>query len=390
MEFSDTFWKHYDVLKEYPTIRYINSCGGARSSKTFSILQLLYLLAMNDTTPTLTSVVSETLPHLKRGAIRDFCTITGTSEDMPCWNKSDHIFTLSNGSKIEFFSADSPSKMLGPARDRLFVNESNHIPHETFRQLATRTRGLIIYDYNPTADFWGTEIYPLRDNCKSVHSTYKDNRFLPKAQVAEIEANKSDENWWRVYGLGLVGRLEGVIFPDFEQVDELPEYGIELYGMDFGFTNDPSVIMKVKLDTGRKEIWADEIGYGKGLLNSDLIDILRKNGVGRTTPIFADCAEPKTIEEIHRAGFNCLPSYKATRKAEQLQMMKGYKLYVTKRSVNVVRELRCYTWAQDKDGKLLNEPIGTNDHTMDALRYAVGGYIYGNYKNRGKYAISIR
>lgn len=369
--------------------RYINSCGGARSSKTFSILQLLWQLAMLDSKPTLTSVVSETLPHLKRGAIRDFCTLTETNEMMPCWNKSDHIFTLPNGSRIEFFSADAPGKVLGPARDRLFVNEANHIPHETFRQLATRTRGLIIYDYNPTADFWGTEVYPLRENCITIHSTYRDNEFLPASQIAEIEANKTDENWWRVYGLGLVGRLEGVIFPDFELVDALPDNGVELYGMDFGFTNDPTVLIRVRIDTGRREIYADELLYDKGMLNADIIDAMRREGIHRNTPVYADSAEPKTIEEIKRAGFNCLPSYKATRKAEQLQMMRGYKLHVTKSSLNIIRELRGYTWAQDKDGKLLNEPITHNDHAMDALRYAVGGYIY-TQNNRGQYNVRIR
>lgn len=388
MEFSSTYWKHYDAVMQRP--RYVNSCGGARSSKTFSILQLLWQLAMMDSKPTLTSVVSETLPHLKRGAIRDFCTITGTSELMPCWNKSDHIYTCPNGSRIEFFSADAPGKVLGPARDRLFVNESNHIPHETFRQLATRTRGLIIYDYNPTADFWGTEIYPLRDNCVSVHSTYKDNEFLPEAQVQEIEANKTDENWWRVYGLGLVGRLEGVIFPDFELIDKLPDEGIDLYGMDFGFTNDPTVLIHIKLDTARKAIYADEVLHAKGLLNADIIKAMQSEQIDRYTPVYADSAEPKTIEEISRQRFNCLPSYKATRKAEQLQVMRGYTLHVTKRSLNLIRELRGYTWAQDKDGKLLNEPIAFNDHCMDALRYGVMGYIYNKTPNKGKYSVKIR
>lgn len=354
--------------------RYINSMGGTRSGKTFAALQLLTYVASNDTRPTLTSVVSETLPHLKRGAIRDFETIMETNlKTDERWNASAGIYTFANGSKMEFFSADTPAKVHGPARDRLFVNEANHIPYETFRQLAVRTRGIILVDYNPTMTFYMTDVISARENCVTIQSTYKDNEYLTAEQIAEIESNKGDANWWRVYGEGKIGQLEGLIFPDFEQIDRLPDGGnmVETYGQDYGFAHDPSTMVHCLIDTRRKAIYADEIYYRTGMLNSDMAAEMKRNDVSRSVPIYGDCAEPKTIEELHRYGYNVQPCYKATRKAEQLQMMRGYTLYVTKQSVNLIRELRGYVWQTDKDGKMLNEPSPFNDHAIDALRYGV-------------------
>ena len=373
------------------TDRFVSSCGGTRSGKTISILQLLFLLADNDKTPTITSVVSETFPHLKRGAIRDFQTCIDLYDESR-WSKGGNVYTFENGSIIEFFSADSPAKVHGPARDRLFLNECQNISYDVARQLFVRTKGLIFLDYNPTHSFWCQENVETRDNCVTIHSTYKDNvdyrtgaSMLSPEQVAEIESNQNDKNWWRVYGLGLVGQLEGLIFPDFEQIDELPEGLVETYGQDYGFTNDPSTMIHTKIDTGKKELYFDEIYYRKGMLNADMAAEMESAGVPkRGAPIFGDCAEPKTIAELCSYGYNVQPCYKATRKAEQLQEMRGWKIYVTKRSLNLIRELRGYVWQTDKDGKQLNEPIGVNDHTLDAARYSVTSWLY-QYRGRGQY-----
>ena len=177
------------------TDRFVSSCGGTRSGKTFANLQLIYELAALDKRPTLTSIVSETFPHLKRGAIRDFPIAIGDYYDDRCWNKSDSTYTLPNGSVLEFFSADSPSKVHGPARDRLFLNEIQNIPYEIARQLFVRTKGLILMDYNPTATFWGNELVEPRPDCITIHSTYKDNALLSPEQIREIEANQGDLNW---------------------------------------------------------------------------------------------------------------------------------------------------------------------------------------------------
>lgn len=378
-----------DALRR-PDVRYVNSEGGTRSSKTFSALQVLIEIAKG-CRGLIISVVSETFPHLKRGAIRDFKEILADEWQEKAWNKSSAIYAFDSGSIIEFFSADQPGKVHGPARDILFINEANHISYDTARQLFVRTRLFILFDYNPTHAFWAHEEIAPRNNCVSIHSTYKDNDYLTPFQIAEIESNKGDENWWRVYGEGKVGQLEGLIFPDFDLVDALPPAdGLrEVYGMDFGFTNDPSTLIREMIDTGRKEIWLDEIFYATGMLNSAMAAAMEEAQVPkRSTLIFADCAEPKTIAELAGYGYNIKPCYKATRKAEQLQIMKGYRLKVTKRSLNTIRELRNYCWMQDKDGRWLNEPQEFGDHAMDAARYGAVTFLT-QYANAGKYTLSF-
>ena len=380
--FSRTFYLTGDALAQHP--RYIDDEGGTRSSKTFSAIQWLAILAKQDTVPTLTSVVSESLPHLKRGAIRDFKYIMADEWEEDWWNASDNIYNFPSGSQMEFFSADNPGKVHGPGRHRLLINEGNRIPWETARQLFTRTSDFIIVDYNPAGEFWMHTHIAGRPNCVKVHSTYLDNcdprtgkSYLTPSQIAEIESYKDDENWWRVYGLGELGRLEGLIFPDFELIDELPDngYDVEVYGMDFGYTNDPSVLVRLRINLAARRIWAQQVFYATHLLNDDMARLMTEAGVPRSALIFADCAEPKTIADLQRRGFTVLPCDKGRRKAEQLQLMKGYHLAVTKDSVEGIKELRGYTWAKDKDGKLLNEPIGINDHWIDAGRYGFITYL---------------
>ena len=383
---------YYDIRRalDNPAVRYIDSAGGTRSGKTFAMLQVLCEIAKGCKN-LLISVVSETFPHLKRGAIRDFKTILGDEWNDKAWNMSSSIYSFDSGSIIEFFSADQPAKVHGPARDILFINEANHISYDTARQLFVRTRLLVLFDYNPTNVFWAHEEIAPRDTCVSLHSTYKDNDFLTPEQVAEIESNKNDANWWRVYGEGKVGQLEGLIFPDFELCDTMPDAaGLrEVYGMDFGFTNDPSTLIRILLDTGRKEAWLDEIFYKRGMLNSDMAREMEAAGVPkRSTMIFADCAEPKTIAELAGYGWNILPCYKATRKAEQLQMMRGYRLHITKRSIDTIKEARAYCWMQDKDGKWLNEPQPFGDHAMDAARYGLVTYLT-QYATAGQYTFGF-
>lgn len=366
------------------TARYVSSCGGTRSGKTFSALQFLLLLVSSDKSATVNTVVSETFPHLKRGAIRDFETIIGHPlKDDPAWSITESTYTFPhNGAKIEFFSVDNSAKVHGPARDRLFVNEAQNVEYETARQLFVRTRDLILLDYNPTHAFWLNEkIEPLPE-CVTIHSTYRDNydratgeSMLSAAQIREIESNRTDENWWRIYGEGLTGRLEGLIYPDFEQIDSMPEDPelVDLYGLDFGYTNDPSTLIRVKVDTRRRVIYADQLLYERGLLNSEIVDRLRAQGVPRSAEIYADSAEPKSVDEIAAAGFNCKGCFKGKTVVEQIQFIKGFSLKITKRSVDMIRELRNYSWLKGKNGEFLNEPNKGQhyDHALDALRYAV-------------------
>ena len=369
--------------------RFVSSCGGTRSGKTYSNLQLLLYLADHDKTPTITSVVSETMPHLKRGAIRDFKSVMGEEWRDDRWNKTDCIYTLPNGSIIEFFSADSPSKVHGPARDRLFLNEAQNISYEIARQLFVRTNDKIIIDYNPTHSFWANEIIEPRQECITI---------LSENQRAEILSNRHDRNWWQVYGEGKVGTLEGLIYT-FEQIDRMPTYSDEggmnlkeVWGMDFGFTNDPTAIVRCLVDTGRKIVYADEKCYRTRMMNADIAALLKAEGIGPATEIYADCAEPKSIAEIRTAGLKVMPSDKdapvrSQKLSFQLQWMQGWQLKVTKSSVNLIKELRNYTWDKDKDGNSVNYPIDTFNHLLDALRYAVWSKF--GKRGTGSYNISI-
>ena len=396
MQTTRTFDKLVDAWDLHP--RYIDSAGGTRSGKTYAMLQMLSMVVPRDKRATVNSVVSETGPHLSRGAIRDFKEIMATDGrwDDDAWNSTHSIYTFPNGAILEFFSADQPGKVHGPARDRLFINEANNVPFEVARQLIVRTRGLVAWDYNPVHAFWAHEHYQKRDNCISIHSTYRDNSFLTPEQVAEIESYRSDAAWWRVYGEGLVGMLDGAIY-DFEQVDAVPtdRSFAEVYGLDFGFTNDPTAVVHIYADTGRRELWVDEVCYRTRMRNADIVEALRSAGVPyRSLPIYADCAEPKSIAEIADAGFNVKPCTKdAPVRSEkmkfQIDFVKGWKLYVTKSSVNVIKELRNYVWMKDKDGNALNVPIDKFNHALDAMRYAV----YTHFAQRagaGQYNFTIR
>jgi len=371
MIYTPVYYKTMEAICK--TDRFVSSRGGTRSGKTFANLQALFELAVQDRQPTLTSVVSETFPHLKRGAIRDFQDALGDYWQESCWSKGESIYTLPNGSQIEFFSADAPAKVHGPARDRLFLNEIQNIPYETARQLFVRTRGLILMDYNPTASFWGNEQVEVRPDCVTIESTYRDNSYLTPEQVREIEANREDANWWTVYGLGKFGTLEGLIY-QFEQIDEMPDPdGLrEVWGMDFGFTHDPTAIVRILADTGRKIAYIDEQAYDTGMLNAAIASRLLDAGARSGVNIWADAAEPKSIAEIGNvSGLTIRPCdkgapVKSDKRKFQIQWMQGWQLRPTKRSVNWIKEARNYTWAKDRNGNLTGFPIDGWDHCFAA------------------------
>ena len=388
---TNTFAKTAAAMAKNP--RYIDSGGGTRSGKTYANLQLFDLIAEADTRPTITSVVSETGPHLKRGAIRDFKDILlqdGRWDDA-AWSKTDWIYTFPNGSIIEFFGVDNAGKVHGPARDRLFINEAQNVSWDVARQLMVRTRGMVLWDYNPTHRFWAHEQFENDPDCIHLHTTYKDNDRLAASIVAEIERNKKDLNWWRVYGKGLVGVLEGLIFPNITLVDTLPDPAgfTETYGLDFGFTNDPTAIIHCLIHTGRKEIYLDEVCYQRGMDNGTIANFLKSKGIRRSggPVVYADCAEPKSISEINSYGLNVLKSDKEAKIKDQALWINGFTLYVTKRSVNLLKELRAYQWKQLPDGTWLNEPIDAWNHCCDAFRY--GCYTPFSRFGTGTYVVSI-
>lgn len=347
--------------------------GGTSSSKTFSIIPFLITYAVKNPYSEI-SIVSESIPHLKRGALKDFIKIMlWTDNFIPDnLNKSDLKYTFNNGSFIEFFSADQPDKLRGARRDILFINECNNVNFEAYQQLAIRTKKFIYLDYNPTQEFWvHTELMNDPDS-DFVILTYKDNEALDPAIVKEIEKAKEKAktsaywaNWWKVYGLGQTGSLEGVIFTNWKQVESVPNDAQYIgNGLDFGYSNDPTAIIDFYEWNG-KIIWDERI-YQKGLLNAQIASILKENNLITV----AESAEPKSIAEIKLHGIKIIPTEKGPDSiAFGIQLIQDKDFLVTSRSLNLIKELRGYVWRTDKTGKSLNVPIDDFNHAIDAARY---------------------
>ena len=359
--------------------------GGTSAGKTISVLLLLINAAQSDTNPTLTSIVSESFPHLKRGVMRDFLNIMKEHRyyNDKLWNKSDFIYTFETGSKLEFFSADQPSKVRGPRRDRLFINEANNIPYEAFDQLEVRTKDVIYLDYNPTTEFWYYDKVANRTDIDFLIVTYKDNEALDISIVNSIEQRKGNASWWKVYGEGQLGEVETRIFKGWQIIDEIPhEARLERYGLDFGYTNDPSAIVAIYAYNGGYIV--DEVTYQKGLSNKQIADIF--TNIPKSL-IIADSAEPKSIDEIKLHGHSVLPSVKGQGSVAQgIQFVQGQRISVTKNSVNIIKEYRNYIWITDKDGRIVNEPDHLYSHSMDAIRYAFSSLELNNKPDENEIA----
>jgi len=343
--------------------------GGTSSGKTFSIL-LAIAIYLKENTGIVCSVVSCTYPHLKRGAVRDFLNIMDRIGGLQEWNKSDLSGKI-NGNTIEFFSADNDGKVRGSKRDILFLNEANLNNYERYRQLSIRTSVTTIMDYNPTSEFWfHTDVLPALDPQDYIYkrTTYKDNPAVSEKIAKDIESLKyTNENLYRVYALGLTGSNTGLIFPNFTLVDYFPkECKKQGYGLDFGFTNDPTALVRIGFHGDY--LYLDEILYETNLTNPDISEKLKILGITRRDEIVADSAEPKSIEELRRMGWNI----RGANKREivfGIDVMKRYKLAVTKTSLNLQKELRNYAWKIDTNGKTLNIPIDGYNHALDATRY---------------------
>ena len=388
-------------------------CGGSSAGKTFGILPVLIDRATRVGGLEI-SVVSESVPHLRRGAMKDFKKIMMATgrwfEDR--WNISLMTYSFANGSYIEFFSADDQGKVRGPRRNILYVNECNNIAYETYFQLAIRTSDEVWLDYNPVEDFWVNEQLIGQPGVEFMRLTYRDNEALPASIVEELEKCRDkgfwdplldadgglfrEDNirnpywarWWRVYGLGYEGVLEGVIFQNWSKVQSVPPMAKFIgYGLDFGYANDPTAVVGMwKHGDG---YYLREMVYEKGLTNQDLGRVLRDYGIGSTDLIVADSAEPKSIEELRRMGF------KGIRKAKKgkdsilhgISLMQSVEFFVTEDSVNLIKELRAYVWQTDRDGKTINKPSEENNHAIDATRYLAqikigksGGFVVSSGK----------
>lgn len=360
------------LLKLKKRIRGIQ--GGTSASKTISIEQILIDKAqVKYPKNKLISITSESMPHLKRGAMRDFLSIMEEHGyfDPIRWNKTDSIYTFETGNKIEFFSLDMPHKVRGPRRDILFINEANNIPKETFEQLEVRTMEEIWLDWNPTAPFWYHEDLEGRDDVDGLILTYKDNEGNPESIIKSIEARRNNKNWWRVYGEGQLGEVEGRVYTGWKlDLEDIPhEARLVRRGLDFGYSVDPAALVDVwYINDG---YILDERLYQTGMRNQELAEFV-KNLEEPQTLLIADSAEPKSIDEIKMYGLNVLPTTKGPGSVNQgINYVQSQKIQVTKRSVNLIKEFRSYMWKFDRDGRQLAIPEDINNHAMDAIRYAI-------------------
>lgn len=379
MNVTFTFEKLLDAFVN-PRIRGIANKGGTRSGKTWAALQLLHILCKSCEKPLVVSCVAATLPMVKRGMQRDFrqMLIAESEWDEEAFNKTEGSYTYPNGSMIEFFGIDNASKVHGPARDILFVNEAQSIPRETFRQLDIRTRKKVIIDFNPVRKFWGETEF-VGDRYVTIHSTYKDNPYLTEEQISAIEKNRNDANWWRVYGEGETGGVEGNVYPEYEVIEDIPEtFTGRCLGLDFGFVNDPTAIVDLRFEGW--DLYVDLLCYETGLLNANIADYLNSNGLNRIVTV-CDNAEQKSIVELQQKRVKAMPCIKGRGSvAGGIAQVKQFKMHVTRRSVKMLDELDNYKWIKDESSDTYtNEPIDDWNHALDAMRYGVD-YLIRKYR----------
>lgn len=381
--------------------------GGTSAGKTVDIIAILIDKAIKIPNREI-SIVSESMPHLKRGARKDFIKIMKTTGRWRRseWHATDNIYTFTNGSTIEFFSVDNEEKVKGARRDDLYVNEANNISFETYHQLMIRTRGDIYLDYNPVMSFWVHEQVMIDDDAEMLIINYTDNEALDIVTKREIETARSKgfknidgnlindaanvkndywANWFKVYGLGQIGNLQGAVYSNWSQVDDIPrddEGNIIAkllgYGLDFGYSNDPTAL--VALYSFNDELYVDELLYRKGMSNKDIANFIKANCV-HGVEIVADSSEPKSIAEIQMYGLNI---YGVTKGPDSImygiKTLQSLPMRITKRSLNLIKELRGYLWAKDRAGNPTSRPAsGLMDHLLDALRYiAMTKLSYGS------------
>lgn len=364
----------------------VSEQGSSRSAKTYNtvIWIVCQCLAVPKTT---VSICRSTLPSLKGSVLRDFIEVLqriGEYSDK-CYNKSDLIYTFPNGSWVEFFSCDNETKLRGRKRKILFVNEANELKFLEWQQLQLRTTQFSIIDYNPSFsdEHWICEV---NKDPRTYHfiSTYKDNPFLEQKVIDEIESLKRKNfSLWQIYGLGLQAQVEGLVFRNVDVVERIPESDYSrrhFIGMDFGYTNDPTAIVDVLIEEETKTIFLDELCYRTSMLTSDIIGELKPQ---KAVKVISESADPRLVQEIYRAGVNIHPVVKYSGSIEAgITKMQEYKVVITKRSTNIIKEFRNYTYQQDKEGKWLNTPIDVWNHAIDAVRYVVMSELLGG-KRKG-------
>lgn len=359
--------------------RYLVAQGGMRAAKTYSMLMLIISWCQTNADKVAT-VASMSYPHLSRGAIRDFQTIMKAADiwEPERWNQSSKIYTFGNSTILEFISVDNMSAH-GPARDLLFVNEANDMDLQTFQNLAFRTTGKVIIDYNPTHEFWAHQLVKdEKDNADFIILTYKDNEALAPSIRKAIESRRpkpgeEPSNWWTVYGLGQIGSLEGNVYSGWTPISEVPsDYVLRRYGVDFGFTNDPTAIVGV-YENENGDIILDEKLCKTKVLTPQLVSIIKELPDGLYV---CDNARPEIIAELQANGIRAIPCNKTSGeklngKRYNIELVQRRQIKYTSRSKELEREYLSYAWRRKKTGEYIDEPQDGNDHIMDAIAYAI-------------------
>ncbi len=366
---SSVFTKNLDAYND-PAVKIIANEGGARSTKTYSILQLIIHLCLTELVNEKIDIVRKTLAALRGTAMLDFFDILNNLDiyDESCHNKSDNVYSL-NGNIINFVGLDQPQKKRGAKRRILYCNEANELTAEDWKQLILRTTGKAFIDYNPSMEYhWIYDKVLTRPDCVVIKSTYRDNPFLEQTVINEIEHLKDeDENDWNVYGLGLRGTSRETIYTKWQTFKIYPEKIDEtIYAIDFGF-NNPTAIGQI--DYSDTVPYITELLYQTGLTNNQVIQKLNDMKVFKSSPIYCDNAEPARIEEICRAGYNALPADKSVK--DGIDHCQRQKLMIHENSVNLIKEIKSYKWKVNKDGITLDEPVKFMDHLMDMMRYGL-------------------
>ena len=381
---TNVFQRNWDA-----DTRFIINVGGSRSTKTYSILQLLIVKALESSEPLVISIVRKSFPSMRITVLRDFFDILKhldlyTADNH---NKTENTYQLNN-TLIEFFSIDDSQKRRGSKRDILFINEANELTYEDFFQLNIRTSQQIFLDFNPSEQFWYNDKLQNRDDITIIHSTYKDNPYLNEDQVQEIERLQfTDLQYYQIYALGEFAGSMDLVYT-YIPVDDIPTNLAKLVslGLDWGYSNDPTAV--VEIWKHNDAIYLNELIYQTNMTNQDVCGMLDEYGVDKYVEIIADSAEPKSIEEVRRMGFNIKPAHKGPDSIlNGIDILKRHRIHVTKQSVNLIKELNNYKWITDKNGNKLNKPVDMFNHALDAVRYvALNKLREGNV---GKYNISI-
>lgn len=380
-------------------LRIVVNEGSARSTKTFSILQFIINECLKSQTTV--TIARARLTWLKATIIPDFKELM-SDKFMGLWNEDDWSvtdteYTFPNGSIISFIGLDQPQKLQGRKQDIAWINEAIEADLKSFQQLVIRTIRKILLDYNPSEEqHWIYSKVVTRNDCHFIKSTYKDNPFISQDIVDEIERfeptpfniaqGTADEVAWKIYGLGERAAHRGLIFGDSKIVKDMPStdsWKISCYGLDFGFTNDPTACIHIVLAHG--ELWLDQMFYEKGLVNlkgdnvknkKSIEDQFEESGVKKSDNIGADSGEPKSIKDLQDAGYSVRGAVKGPDSVRNgLMALKKYKINITERSLDLIKERNAYKWKEDKEGNPTNEPIDMFNHGWDAVRYGFTTFI---------------